>query len=99
MSITLQTVKYSFENNEHLVLGSLSASIEEAHRQCELFLLEKERQQESIGRIEKIQVNYNGPPENTTMVMNKNISTPYDCAKRNCYLKRKRTIYFKQACF
>ncbi|XP_059062189.1 large ribosomal subunit protein mL39-like, partial [Achroia grisella] len=43
--------------------------------------IEKKRQQEKIGRIEKIEVNYKGVPKNVTLVMNKDISTPYDCSK------------------
>ncbi|XP_018333096.1 39S ribosomal protein L39, mitochondrial [Agrilus planipennis] len=54
---------------------------EESERQSNLFRLEKVRQKESVGRIEKIEVQYAGPPNETTLIMNKNISTPYDCAK------------------
>lgn len=54
---------------------------EEARRQNELFALEKKRQTELVGRIEKIEVQYEGVPKNATLIMNKNISTPYDCAK------------------
>lgn len=51
--------------------------------QNELFDLEKKRQQDAVGRIEKMEVRYLGLPEDTTLVMNKNLSTPYDCAQRN----------------
>ncbi|XP_059055892.1 large ribosomal subunit protein mL39-like [Achroia grisella] len=54
---------------------------EATDRRNHLFTLEKKRQQEKIGRIEKIEVNYKGVPKNVTLVMNKDISTPYDCAK------------------
>lgn len=50
--------------------------------QNNLFDKEQKRQKESVGRIEKIIVQYNGVPENMTLSMNKGISTPYDCAKR-----------------
>lgn len=60
----------------------MSNLLEEIKEQNELFNAEQKRQKESIGRIEKIQVTYEGPPENKVLMMNKNISTPYDCAKR-----------------
>lgn len=50
--------------------------------QNNLFDNEQKRQKEAVGRIEKIIVKYNGVPENVTLSMNKEISTPYDCAKR-----------------
>ena len=37
---------------------------------------------EQVGRVEKIEVNVEGPPETTTLVMNKDLSTPFDCARR-----------------
>lgn len=50
--------------------------------QNELFDLEKKRQRDVVGRIEKIEVRYLGLPEDTTLMMNKNLSTPYNCAQR-----------------
>lgn len=46
----------------------------------DLFSKEKCRQQSLITRIQKIEVKYNGVPSDTTLMMNKNISTPYNCA-------------------
>ncbi|XP_077542461.1 mitochondrial ribosomal protein L39 [Haemaphysalis longicornis] len=46
-----------------------------------LFTAEKERQASLITRVEKIEVRYVGPMENCTLIMNKGISTPYDCAR------------------
>ncbi|VVC93473.1 39S ribosomal protein L39, mitochondrial isoform X2 [Leptidea sinapis] len=54
---------------------------EAIERRSHLFNLEKKRQLENVGRIEKIEVNYKGVPKDCTLVMNRNISTPYDCAK------------------
>lgn len=54
---------------------------EALERRNHLFVLEKKRQQEKVGRIEKIEVNYKGVPNDCTLVMNKDISTPYDCAR------------------
>lgn len=46
-----------------------------------LFTNEKKRQKEAIGRIEKIEVQYTGVPEDVTLMMNKGISTPHNCAQ------------------
>lgn len=46
----------------------------------ELFDLEKQRQTSLVQRIEKIEVQYNGLPELCTLIMNKGMSTPYNCA-------------------
>ena len=50
-----------------------------------LFDDEKNRQLAFVKRIEKIKVEYKGLPENCTLLMNKNLSTPYNCAMRKCY--------------
>jgi large subunit ribosomal protein L39 len=47
-----------------------------------LFSKEKERQRNAVGRIEKIEVQYKGLPEDVTLLMNKHLSTPYECSKR-----------------
>ncbi|XP_017955761.1 39S ribosomal protein L39, mitochondrial [Drosophila navojoa] len=47
----------------------------------ELFNQERSRQQGAVGRVEKIEVRYLGLPEDVTLVMNNNISTPYNCAQ------------------
>lgn len=63
-------------------LGCLSTRDSIRKYQNELFNLEKKRQREAVGRIEKIEVRYLGLPEDMTLVMNKNLSTPYNCAQR-----------------
>ena len=47
-----------------------------------LFEAEKQRQLSLLARIEKIEVQYKGQPEDCTLVMNKNLSTPFNCAMR-----------------
>lgn len=47
-----------------------------------MFSEEQKRQYDNLGRIEKIEVRYLGVPEDTTLVMNKNLSTPFNCAQR-----------------
>lgn len=54
-------------------------------KRCEIYNKEKERQQALITRIEKIKVIYEGIPENCTLIMNKKLSTPYNCAMREYY--------------
>lgn len=53
-----------------------------AQMRSELFSLEKRKQEEKVGRIEKIEIRYLGLPNDTTLVMNKGLSTPYNCAQR-----------------
>lgn len=50
--------------------------------QNELFDLEQKRQKDAVGRIEKIEIRYLGLPEDVTLIMNKNLSTPFNCAQR-----------------
>lgn len=64
------------------ISGLNSNLSEEIIRQNNLFDIEQKKQKEAIGRIEKIEVKYEGPSETATLVMNKHISTPYDCARR-----------------
>lgn len=66
----------------YLILGYLSTRESIRKYQNELFDLEKKRQRDAVGRIEKIEVRYLGVPEDMTLVMNKNLSTPYNCAQR-----------------
>ncbi|XP_014606969.1 PREDICTED: 39S ribosomal protein L39, mitochondrial [Polistes canadensis] len=50
-------------------------------RRNALFEEEKKMQRSAIGRIEKIEVKYKSPTEDVVLIMNKDISTPHDCAK------------------
>ncbi|XP_018308463.1 39S ribosomal protein L39, mitochondrial isoform X1 [Mycetomoellerius zeteki] len=60
--------------------GSLSKA-EVRKRRSQLFDEEKRRQRSELGRIEKIEVKYKLAEEEVVMAMNRNISTPYDCAR------------------
>ncbi|KAH9632658.1 hypothetical protein HF086_008485 [Spodoptera exigua] len=64
-----------------LPLTRFLSSQEAIDRRYHLFTLEKKRQLENVGRIEKIEVQYKGVPKSCTLIMNKGISTPYDCAR------------------
>ncbi|KAF0307819.1 39S ribosomal protein L39, mitochondrial [Amphibalanus amphitrite] len=50
-------------------------------RRALLFDEEEKRQRSLVGRVQKMEVNYEGAPENCTLVMNQHLSTPHDCAK------------------
>ncbi|EDW70332.1 large ribosomal subunit protein mL39 [Drosophila virilis] len=60
--------------------ANLSASTSVGQRN-ELFNQEQRRQRDAVGRIEKIEVRYLGLPEDVTLIMNNNISTPFNCAQ------------------
>lgn len=63
-------------------LPGFLSSIDIIKRQSELFSLEKQRQKENVGRLDKIEVRYLGLPNDATLIMNKGISTPFNCAQR-----------------
>jgi len=48
----------------------------------EVYGQEKARQLSLISRIEKIEVRHVGPPEDCVLLMNKGLSTPFNCAMR-----------------
>ncbi|XP_041978423.1 39S ribosomal protein L39, mitochondrial [Aricia agestis] len=69
-------------NNASSIVSIRCLNTKEAiERRHHLFTLEKKRQLDKVGRIEKIEVNYKGIPNDCTLVMNKDLSTPYDCAR------------------
>ncbi|PNF33348.1 39S ribosomal protein L39, mitochondrial [Cryptotermes secundus] len=61
--------------------ATFQGNAEARHQRNLLFTKEKQRQRENIGRIEKIEVQYTGTPEDVTLMMNKGISTPFNCAQ------------------
>ncbi|CAK9800756.1 39S ribosomal protein L39, mitochondrial [Anthophora quadrimaculata] len=67
--------------NIQLRYKSVLSKAEAKERRNLLFEEEKKRQRNAIGRIEKIEVKYQSPVEEITLIMNKHISTPADCAK------------------
>lgn len=85
MSVHLRTIFLRSRNSNGGVLFAMqkcgiSTDIVIKHRN-HLFDEEKRRQKEQIGRIEKIEVRYLGLPKSDTLLMNKNISTPFNCAQ------------------
>ena len=53
-----------------------------ADRRSKLFSQEKQRQIDLVKRVEKIKVQYCGAPENVTLYLNKDLSTPFNVAQR-----------------
>ncbi|KAL8592949.1 hypothetical protein ACOMHN_050776 [Nucella lapillus] len=49
-------------------------------KRSKMFEVEKERQRSLIPRIEKMEVQFKDQPNDCTLIMNKNLSTPYHCA-------------------
>ncbi|CAG0905243.1 unnamed protein product [Darwinula stevensoni] len=56
-----------------------------------MFNKEQERQRSLIARLEKIEVQYEGAPKNATLIMNKGLSTPFDCARHLTEMLLKRS--------
>jgi len=52
-----------------------------ADRRSKLFSQEKQRQIDLVKRVEKIKVQYCGAPENVTLYLNKDLSTPFNVAQ------------------
>lgn len=55
--------------------------LNEALRRSNIFTSEKKKQHESVGRVNKIQVEVTSDFGNELLMMNQDISTPYDCAR------------------
>nr|CAD7577915.1 unnamed protein product [Timema californicum] len=70
---------------------SLSKNALSKKRRNDLFSQEKSRQHENVGRVEKIEVHYAGKPEDVTLVMNKDISTPFNCAQHMSEMLMRRS--------
>lgn len=79
-TITSQLLKTSLKYT-NLVQNRFLSCAEIIQRRSDLFSLEKKRQSQNVGRIEKIEVRFLGVPNDTTLVMNKGLSTPYNCAQ------------------
>lgn len=97
LRLQTKTINSVVQQSSHIstyIPGFLSTK-EATERRNHLFSLEKKRQLENVGRIEKIEVNYKGVPKDCTLIMNKDISTPYDCARRKCLTLPKSPLWCK----
>lgn len=61
--------------------SSAASPLTATQRRSELFSAEKKRQREAVGRIEKIEVDARSDFGDYILAMNKDLSTPHDCAK------------------
>lgn len=61
-------------------------------KRSQLFTQEAQRQAALITDVEKIEVQYEGHPENCTLVMNKCMSTPYNCAQHITQMILERSV-------
>lgn len=78
---SLCSVGLKVQTQIHLRCVSILSKAEVRKKRNKLFDQEKKRQRNAVGRIEKIEVKYQGPLDKAVLVMNKNLSTPHDCAK------------------
>ncbi|RUS83914.1 hypothetical protein EGW08_008328 [Elysia chlorotica] len=74
-------MSYGFQNFCKRSYSSRKLTNAEVRRKrVELFDAEKERQLGLLTRVEKIEVRHKGVPEECTLIMNKDLSTPFNCA-------------------
>ncbi|KAG8176279.1 hypothetical protein JTE90_022451 [Oedothorax gibbosus] len=79
MKIFRFNVLHYLRNSRHLSTNRITNETIRLKKN-ELFSKEKTRQQALVTRIEKIEVTYRGVPNDCTLMMNKSMSTPYNCA-------------------
>lgn len=77
--ILLTPRRHSCINRFYHRLALSNAAVQK--KRSELFIKEAKRQAALITDVEKIEVKYYGHPEDCTLIMNKNMSTPYNCAQ------------------
>ncbi|XP_037024114.1 39S ribosomal protein L39, mitochondrial [Bradysia coprophila] len=80
-SIKRNLLHLAKRNTIYKISQKYLSSVEVQQRRSELFSLEQHRQKENVGRIEKIEIRYLGQPSDTTLIMNKGLSTPFNCAQ------------------
>lgn len=73
----------------YVLSGSLSNE-EIIRKRNRIFDFEQKKQRDNVGRVEKIEVRYMGTPNDATMVVNKNLSTPFNCAQRKIHKGRQK---------
>ncbi|XP_066145861.1 large ribosomal subunit protein mL39 [Euwallacea fornicatus] len=91
-SIKNKILRSTRKTAHYIRLRFFSNCSEEYQRQNEIFISEQKRQRDTVGRIEKIEIQYEGLLEKTNLVMNKNISTPFDCVRHLGDKVRNRSV-------
>ena len=81
----LETMNF-IKNISNLYVSQRATNLDLIFRRAALFNKEKIRQLKEIERIEKIEVKVIEPGKECILVMNKDISTPFNCALRKFYL-------------
>uniref|UniRef100_A0A182RLX8 Large ribosomal subunit protein mL39 n=1 Tax=Anopheles funestus TaxID=62324 RepID=A0A182RLX8_ANOFN len=81
MVLNVHRIKYPVFQIHHAMKKHYSIAPKGTAKASDLFSDEQRRQRDNVGRIEKIEVRYLGLPHDTTLVMNRELSTPYDCAR------------------
>ncbi|XP_037077996.1 39S ribosomal protein L39, mitochondrial-like [Pollicipes pollicipes] len=80
LSIHIKTAMSVLPHKRRLLSQLTNASV--SRRRAALFDEEEQRQRSLVGRLEKVEVRYEGGPlEPCTLMMNRGISTPHDCAR------------------
>ena len=90
------TSKLNFLGRWNSVLSRCPQAELSADRRSKLFSQEKQRQIDLVKRVEKIKVQYCGAPENVTLYLNKDLSTPFNVAQR---MWQSRILLFQKSVF
>lgn len=86
--------QFSSLGNAHSAQSSKLSIGDIRQKRLDIFNQELKRQQSLISRLEKIEVNYQGfNDETVTLIMNKGVSTPYNCAQRKCEQQGKHSCF------
>jgi len=72
---------HSLHQRWYSILSRCPQAEETAEKRSKLFSQEKQRQIDLVKRVEKIKVQYCGAPENVTLYLNKDLSTPFNVAQ------------------
>ena len=90
------TSKLNFLGRWNSVLSRCPQAELSADKRSKLFSQEKQRQIDLVKRVEKIKVQYCGVPENVTLYLNKDLSTPFNVAQR---MWQSRILLFQKSVF
>nr|CAG4638608.1 EOG090X0A3R [Cyclestheria hislopi] len=87
------TIARRFSCSSRAGSAAFQPNVDETNdKRITLFEQELKKQQSLITRIEKIEVKYQGLPEDATLIMNKGVSTPFNCAQHMSELLTTRSV-------
>lgn len=82
MNRSLRKIFVRYQSSSRTLRKEICLSNEEiGQHRLKIFEREKQNQLEKLRRVEKIEIEIDDRIESKTMLMNKNLSTPMDCAK------------------